>query len=69
MASDTAGQLYATKAGQLKISRDKEGNDSAFFIKGGKKLELTIVPVYDNRYLIYRELGIYGQLGTVCDDQ
>jgi hypothetical protein len=70
MASDTAGQLYATKAGQLKISHDsKEGTDTAFFVKGGKKLELTIVPVYENRYLIYRELGIYGQLGTVCDDQ
>ncbi|HSD89921.1 MAG TPA: hypothetical protein VLB44_20460 [Kofleriaceae bacterium] len=69
MASDTAGQLYATKSGQLKISHAKEGNDSAFFIRGGTKLELTIVPVTDNRYLIYRELGIYTQLGTVCDDQ
>jgi hypothetical protein len=32
-------------------------------------MELTVVDTYDNRYLIYRELGIYGQLGAVCDDQ
>ena len=67
MASDSAGEIYATKSGQLKIITAKEGK--AFWIKGGKKTELTVLPPLDNRYLIYRELGIYGALGSICDDQ
>jgi len=68
MASDSAGEIFATKNGQLKIVADRDGK-SAFWIKGGKKTELTVLPPPDNRYLIYRELGIYGQLGAICDDQ
>lgn len=67
MASDSVGEIFATKSGQLKIIAGKNG--TAFWVKNGKKTELTIVPVFDNRYLIYRELGIYGSLGVVCDDQ
>lgn len=67
MARDTAGEIFATKNGQLKIVTGKNG--SAFWIKNGKKTELTIVPVFENRYVIYRDLGIYSSLGVVCDDQ
>lgn len=67
IATDTAGEIFATKSGQLKLITG-EGK-KAYWIKGGKKAELTVVDTYDNRYLIYRELGIYGQLGAVCDDQ
>ena len=66
LASDSAGEIFATKAGRLKIITAKDGK--AYWIKGGQKTELTVVEPVDNRYLIYRELGIYGQLGTVCDD-
>jgi hypothetical protein len=66
IVSDSAGEIFATKSGQLKIIAGK--NDTAAWIKGGKKAELTVLPLNDNRYLIYRDLGIYGQLGTVCDD-
>lgn len=67
MARDTAGEIFATKTGQLKIVAGRNG--TAFWIKNGKKTELTIVPIFENRYLVYRELGIYGSLGVVCDDQ
>jgi hypothetical protein len=67
MASDSMGEIYATKTGKLKVTAGKD--PKAFWIKGNKKLELTVVPPLDNRYLVYRELGIYGSLGTVCDDQ
>jgi hypothetical protein len=66
MVSDSGGEIYATKTGQLKIIADKD--NKAFWIKGGKKTELTVLEPIDNRYLIYRDLGIYGSLGTVCDD-
>jgi hypothetical protein len=67
MASDSVGEIFATKSGQLKIVAGKNG--TAYWVKNGRKTELTIVPVLDNRYLVYRELGIYGALGVVCDDQ
>jgi hypothetical protein len=66
MASDSAGEIFATKGGQLKIVTGAEGK--ATWSKGGKKTELTVLPPSDNKYLIYRELGIYGKLGVVCDD-
>jgi hypothetical protein len=67
VVSDSGGDIYATKSGSLKIIADKKA-DTAFWIKGGKKVELTVLVPGDNRYLIYRGLGIYGQLGVVCDD-
>ncbi|MDB4953875.1 MAG: hypothetical protein JWO36_1444 [Myxococcales bacterium] len=66
VVSDSAGDLYATKTGQLKIIAGSDG--TAVWVKGGKKIELTVLNPLDNRYLIYRDLGIYGQLGAVCDD-
>ncbi len=78
IASDSAGEIFATKGGDLKIvtaagkddvrDADQAKEAKAFFKKGGKKTELTVLPLMDNRYLIYRELGIYGRLGVVCDD-
>ena len=64
---DSGGAIYASKSGNLKIVvADK--TDTAFWVKGGKKTELTVLAPLENRYLIYRGLGIYGQLGVVCDD-
>ncbi|CAN5877837.1 hypothetical protein BH11MYX3_BH11MYX3_37170 [soil metagenome] len=67
IVSDSAGEIYATKAGELKIVTGTDGR--AFWKKGGKKSELVVLELFSNRYLIYRELGIYGTLGVVCDAQ
>jgi hypothetical protein len=67
VVSDSGGEIYATKSGNLKIIANTKG-DTAFWIKGGKKTELTVLEAQENRYLIYRGLGIYGSLGVVCDD-
>lgn len=66
VVSDSAGEIYATKAGDLKIITQ---DGKAFWKKGGAKTELVVLDMWANRYLIYRELGIYGQLGVICDDQ
>jgi hypothetical protein len=66
LADDSAGAIFATKGGDLKLIK---GKDDAVWIKGDKRTALTVLDPSDNRYLIYRELGIYGTLGTVCDDQ
>lgn len=65
VVSDSAGDIYATKSGQLKIIADRGG---AYWIKGNKRRDLISLEVTDNRYLIYRDLGIYGKLGAICDD-
>jgi hypothetical protein len=65
LAVDSSGEIFATKAGTLKIIANKGG---VFWIKNGKKIELTWVDVQEDRYLIYRGLGLYGQLGTVCEE-
>jgi len=67
VVSDSAGEIYATKSGQLKIIAETKG-PAAFWIKGRKKFPLTVLEAADNRYLIYRDLGIYGTLGAICDD-
>jgi hypothetical protein len=67
VVSDTAGEIFATKTGELKIITT--GDHKAYWKKGSKKAELVTLELWPNRYLIYRELGIYGQLGVVCEDQ
>jgi len=67
VVEDSGGFIFATKGGSLKIIADAK-HDTAFWVKGGKKVELTVLVPGDNRYLIYRTLGIYGTIGTVCDD-
>jgi hypothetical protein len=66
VVSDSAGEIYATKTGALKIIAGKGGD--AVWVKGGKRSDLTRLEPGDNRYLIYRDLGVYGALGAVCDD-
>lgn len=67
VVEDSGGFIFATKGGSLKIISDTK-SDKAFWVKGGKKIELTVLVPGDNRYLIYRSLGVYGSIGTVCDD-
>lgn len=67
IVSDSAGEIYATKTGELKIISGTDGK--AYWKKGGKKTDLVQLEPAQNRYVIYRELGIYGTLGVVCDDQ
>jgi len=66
VVSDSAGEIYATRSGELKIVTGADGK--AIWKKGGKKSELVVLDPWPNRYLIYRELGIYGALGAVCDE-
>jgi len=67
VVSDSAGEIFATKSGELKIVTSDDGK--AYWKKGTKKLELIKLELVANRYVIYRELGIYGTLGVVCDDR
>ncbi|HUH04283.1 MAG TPA: hypothetical protein VML75_19935 [Kofleriaceae bacterium] len=66
IVSDSEGDIFATKKGDLRLILDKK---DARWVKGKKKTELTHVPIWDNAYVIYAELGVYVErMGTPCDD-
>lgn len=67
VVSDSAGEIYSTKTGELKIVAGADGK--AYWKKGGKKTELVVLDLAKNRYVVYRDLGVYGTLGVVCDEQ
>jgi hypothetical protein len=64
-ASDTGGATVMTKAGVLVIPT---GDGPASWRAGKKTVSVARLDSADNGYLIYRELGVYGQLGTFCED-
>lgn len=66
VVQDSAGDIFATKSGDLRITTT---DGKVFWKKGGKKVELIKLEPADNRYVIYRDLGIYGALGAICEDQ
>ncbi len=63
---DSAGELFATKNGSIKVAGRHDG--AVYWVKGDKKIELTSVDPLIDHYLVWRELGIYGSLGAVCED-
>ena len=69
VTSDTAGDVFATKSGDLRLVRtivDAKEKATAHWIRGERKNELVYLDVYMNQPLIYRELGLYKIPGTVC---
>jgi hypothetical protein len=66
--SDSAGDLFTTKSGALRLSLDRE--QTSYWHEGKTKRPLRVVPVDANLDLIFLELGVYAgaRLGTPCDD-
>jgi len=67
VASDSEGEIFATKTGSLRLILGKRESS---WIRGKKAEPLTLVPVEQNYRMIYTDLGIYTgtKLGTPCDD-
>jgi hypothetical protein len=67
VVSDSEGDIFATKSGQLRLVLDKH---ETTWIQNEKKTKLVYLPVEDNHIMIYTDLGVYtGEpLGTPCDD-
>jgi hypothetical protein len=66
VVSDSAGDVFATKNGDLKLVL---GKNEASWVQGKKAKDLILLPLAENAQLIYGDLGVYtGQpLGTPCD--
>jgi hypothetical protein len=73
IASDSAGEVYSTKTGDLRLVRynDRDSNQTkptAQWIRGEKRTELIYLDIYMNQQLVSRDLGIYQYSQTICGD-
>jgi len=70
VASDSEGEIFSTKTGDLRLVRNhsESGKDTMTWVKGEKKLELVFLDTDVNSVLIFKDLGLYTFLGTLCDN-
>jgi hypothetical protein len=69
VASDSAGDVFSTKSGDLRLVRNSEDNkEKMTWVKGEKRTELVFLDTDVNSVVIFKDLGIYTFLGTLCDD-
>lgn len=69
VASDTGGMVFSTKSGEIRLvttTGAADANGMTWFAKG-KATELLMLDTYMESHLIFRDLGLYGFLGTLCD--
>jgi hypothetical protein len=69
IASDTAGDVFATKTGDLRIVNDTDANSSTVtWVKGEKRVTLRKLDTDANSPLIFKDLGVYSFTGTICEN-
>jgi hypothetical protein len=69
VASDSAGEVFSTKSGDLRLVRQSEKTkESMTWVKGEKRNELVFLDTSTNSAVIFKDLGLYTFLGTICDN-
>ena len=70
VASDSAGQVFSTKTGDLRLVNtvEAEHKPTTAWVKGGKKTDLISLDVETNGPVIFNDLGVYKFTGTICDN-
>jgi hypothetical protein len=69
VASDSAGDVFSTKSGDLRLVRNSENNkETMTWVKGEKRTELVFLDTDVNSVVIFKDLGVYTFLGTLCDN-
>lgn len=69
VATDTAGDVFATKTGDLRIVRDTTADKEAIaWVKGEKRTQLFSLDPDMNSVLIFKDLGIYTFTGSICEN-
>jgi hypothetical protein len=70
VATDSAGEVFATKTGDLRIVREAGNSDRAsnvIWVRGGKRTSLYVLDTEVNSPLIFKDLGVYTFIGSICD--
>ena len=69
VASDSAGDVFSTRSGDLRLVHNSEDSkEKMTWVKGGKRTELVFLDTEVNSVVVFKDLGLYGFLGTLCDD-
>ncbi len=68
VANDSGGEVFATKGGDLRLTVTEQGSKTAVWGKGDKKTPLIVLDTERDEAMIFRELGVYTFIGTLCDD-
>jgi hypothetical protein len=69
VASDSAGDVFSTKSGDLRLVRNSESSkETMTWVKGEKRTELVFLDTDINSAVIFKDLGLYTFLGTLCDN-
>jgi hypothetical protein len=69
IASDTAGEVFATKTGDLRfVHNSEDGKNTATWVHGEKRTPLIMLDTDANSAVIFKDLGVYTFTGTICDD-
>lgn len=69
VASDSAGEVFSTKSGDLRLVRNSDNNKQTMtWVKGEKRSELVFLETDLNSVVIFKDLGLYTFLGTLCDN-
>lgn len=68
VVSDSAGDIFSTKSGDLRLLIDRE--KASEWIQPKKRTQLRYLQVEENLHLIYADLNVYAgqRLGSPCDD-
>ena len=67
IAMDSAGDIFSTKTGDLRLVNDRDAS-TAKWVRGDKAVVLKILDLDVNSPLIYRDLGVYSFIGTICEN-
>jgi hypothetical protein len=68
VATDAAGDVFATSTGEVRFVHDSGEKQTATWVHGNERLALSLLDVDVASRLIFKDLGIYTFLGTLCDD-
>jgi len=69
IATDSAGDVFATKTGDLRMVKDNtEGKTNIAWVKGEKRTQLSFLDTDVNSQLIYKDLGVYSFTGSICEN-
>ena len=69
VASDSAGDVFSTKSGDLRLVTNSESSKQTMtWVKGEKRTELVFLDTDLNSVVIFKDLGLYTFLGTLCDN-
>ena len=68
VATDPAGDVFSTATGEVRFVHNTEEKHSAVWVHGNDRTSLSLIDTDAASRLIFKDLGVYTFLGTLCDD-